>query len=381
MGRAIPLLLLTFFVADVSARFLPVDPLAFRAWEALSRYRPLGAAFEPGRRFVREDSYGDAANLGNLPEMRQYRPEVFTTDARGFRNVDPSARGGIRVILAGDSFAVGSGVPDGDTLAPALSALLGCEAYNAAGLTPDPERLGLLARQLGMSSGVVLHAHADDNEPPGVPSETDRAMERRFAQPYSAAGPLIGRVRGFLFVSPLQIAIERGFKRVSNDRVLPNGYASNVVIERLANGDWMLFVRSRVDYVRSERAASPTYWRWLAAGLREAGLQLVVVLIPSKYNVYQPMFASGDRGQSGQPPFLDRLERELTAVGIPTINLTAPVTAEAARLAPGGQYIYWRDDIHWNADGIQFAASHLVGAPTPLKQACTSERATMPTVP
>ena len=110
MGRAIPAFLAVVFLADLAARWLPVDPLTFRAWEALTRYRPPGAAFEPNRRYVHPQSYGDSAAMGNLPERRQYRLETFTTDARGFRNT--AAAVPVTAILAGDSFAVGSGVSD-----------------------------------------------------------------------------------------------------------------------------------------------------------------------------------------------------------------------------------------------------------------------------
>ena len=376
MGRAIPVLLAAFLAADVSARFLPVDPLAFRAWEALARYRPVGAAFEPDRRFLRDDSYGDAAALGNLPAKRQYRPEIFTTDERGFRNAEPVARDRVGVILTGDSFAVGSGVVDSATLAPALTARLGCRVYNAAGVPPDAKRLEIWRSSLGGAPGVVVHAYAEDNEIPTVPSDADRAIDRRVGYPFSPlAGPL-GRVRGFLWVSPLQIAIERGFKQLANDRVLPNGYAANAIVKTLRNGDAMLFVASRVDHVRSTRAASIAYWQWLEAGLRPTGLRLVVVLIPSKYRIYGRLFAD-DAPASDAPPFLDRLGAALRNAGIPTIDLTAAVSAEAARRADQHEYLYWLDDIHWNGEGIQVAAEAMLSEETPLRTACAPARATI----
>src|SRR5260370_37968601 len=91
IGVVVPRLLALVVVADVVLRFTSVDPLTFRAWEALSRFRPPGAPFEPNRLYYREQAYGDAASMGNLPEAREYHAERFTTDARGFRNVRTTA--------------------------------------------------------------------------------------------------------------------------------------------------------------------------------------------------------------------------------------------------------------------------------------------------
>src|SRR5919198_2974410 len=138
MGYVIPRLLLVVCLVDVSLRFMSIDPLTFRAWEALTRYRPLGAAFEPNRHYSNERTYGDGAAMGNLPELRQYRRETFTTDALGFRNVAVPRSAPVAAILIGDSFAVGSGVSDEETLSSRLSKLSGCTVYNAGSEHPHP---------------------------------------------------------------------------------------------------------------------------------------------------------------------------------------------------------------------------------------------------
>ena len=86
LRHVIPSLLVVVCLLDIASRFVSIDPLTFRAWEAVSRYRPAGAAFEPNRRYRNARSYGDLTAMGNLPGLRQYRTEVFTTDALGFRN-------------------------------------------------------------------------------------------------------------------------------------------------------------------------------------------------------------------------------------------------------------------------------------------------------
>jgi hypothetical protein len=363
MGRAIPALLAAVFVADVAARFVPVDPLTFRAWEALSRYRPPGAAFEPNRRYVHGQSYGDAAAMGNLPDLRQYRPEAFTTDARGFRNMGTSEERPVGILLAGDSFAVGSGVDDGATLSTMMSGALGCRVYNAAGVLPDPDRLRDLARDLGLHRGLVVHAYAEEVEPPSVPTSTKRELNRLIAGASSVVGRLAGLARGFVLVSPLRIASEKLFKQISNDRVLPNPYRTHVVRGTLANGDPILFVAAKLALVRSPRPVSADYWSWLDAELETAGLDLLVVLVPSKNTVYRSELVDPARRDDERGDFMDRLAQALAAAGVAVINLTPALAREAARRAPARDYLYWRDDIHWNREGIRLAADTIAGHP------------------
>src|SRR5713226_1820063 len=139
MGYLIPRLLLVVCLVDASLRFMSIDPLTFRAWEAMTRYRPLGAAFEPDRHYSNERAYGDSAAMGNLPALRQYRRETFTTDALGFRNVAVRRSEPVAAILIGDSFAVGSGVSDEETLSSRLTRLAGCTVYNAGSEHPSPD--------------------------------------------------------------------------------------------------------------------------------------------------------------------------------------------------------------------------------------------------
>jgi acetyltransferase AlgX (SGNH hydrolase-like protein) len=376
MGRAIPALLAVIFVADIAARFFSVDPLTFRAWEAVSRYRPPGAAFEPNRRYVRERSYGDAAAMGNLPHLRQYRREAFTTDPRGFRNVANTNDTAIQAILVGDSFAVGSGVADDATLSSVLSRRLGCGVYNAAGTPPDPDRLRALAEDLGLRRGVVVHAYGEDVEAPALPTSTKRAMNLGMAEVAASAGRAVGFARGFALVSPLRILSERAMKYLANDRVLPNSYASNVVRATLVNGDPMLFVASKLDYVRAPRAASADYWIWLRRELQKSSLDLLVVLVPSKYHVYRPLLVDLPAREDEDADFLNRLERALAHAGVPVINLLPTLSAAAANQAVHRSYVYWRDDIHWNSEGIRIAAGEIVQHGGLAVRPCVTLRAT-----
>ena len=357
MGRVVPRLVLLACLGDVGMRLERVDPWTFRAWEALSAYRSPAAPFEANRRFEKTDSYGDLAALGNMPELRQYRSEVFTTDALGFRNPPGAWSRPPAAIVVGDSFVVGSGVSDDETVTSRLGALLGCPVYNAGGIDPDPDRLLALARKLNLDRGLVIHQFAEDFEMPAAPSEARRRYQKALAALGPEVGSFVGRVRGMLTISPLQIASEHALKAWENGRILPNRYVGRVVRGRLASGDSMLFLSYFFGKFHQKREVPTAYWTWLQKELRAGGLELAVVIVPSGYRVYRP-FLVEPKPKPGEAvdDYPGRVEDDLRRAGIPALNLTAPLSAAAAKGLQEKQYLYWRDDIHWNVQGTEVAA-------------------------
>jgi hypothetical protein len=356
IGVVVPRLLALVLVADVALRFVSVDPFSFRAWEALSRFRPPGAPFEPNRRYYRERSYGDAASMGNLPDAREYHAERFTTDARGFRNVSAFPSAAPAVIVTGDSFAVGSGVSDDETLSSTLSRILGCDVYNAGGVDVEPDRLLPLVHQLGMHRGLVLYVYSEDRELPAIPGDRKLMVNQMLATLTGNVAPVIGWLRGLVEVSPLQILSEKAFRRLENDRILPNSHRAYVVQGQLRDGDSMVFPADRVRLVLGRRTASAAYWIWLRRRLPTEQFALLVVLVPSKYTVYR-RFLDGSTPAADPHDFLGELERHLRGAGVPVVNLTAAMSEGAARDLDRHVYLYYRDDIHWNRRGTELAAN------------------------
>ncbi len=376
LGRLIPCLLIALGVVDLGFRFVSIDPLTFRAWEALRRYRPPGAAFEPNRRYYNARSYGDLAAVGNLRELRQYRTEVFTTDALGFRNAAHVLDAEVGAILVGDSFAVGSGVRDEETLSSSLSRLWGCVVYNVGSEIPGvgPDQIPAIARRLSMRSRLVIRLHAEDAQEPTISTSWQVTVRKLVAWAPGEVRTVVARLRGMLAVSPLQILSERAVKTLADGTILPNNYADNVVRATLTNGESMLFLASRVNDFYSRREAAAGYWRWLQAELQKARFDLLVILVPGKYRVYRPLLVDSRSVGEGAGDYLDRLEHELRASGIPVLNLTPLLTAEAARALERGEYLYWLDDIHWNARAIALAAAAVRAQLPPAAASCRAPR-------
>jgi len=359
----LPLILALTCGADGLTRALPPGFFSFRAWEALTINAPADAPFEPLARYDSRRAFGDLANMGNVRGMRVYRRETFTTDAYGFRNPPGLAESGTTtVLLIGDSFAAGSGVQDGLTLAGQLTATWGRPTYTVAPFLPRPGSLPALVRMLGMKPGSwVVHqqtylyteAHA-------------RTLDAICHPPVSA----IGRFRRSFDTDfrPLRILVQQAEKTVQNDVLFPNPFSSAVRRARLQNGDDMLFVagESVADTFAPDTGVTITesvqYAKRLDEAARNLGLNYLAVLVPVKTAVYRHLLAPPDTETLRVPAITAETERQMRALGIRVVDMFGPLTALATTSAPRHQYVYWPDDTHWNANGISEAAREIARA-------------------
>jgi hypothetical protein len=155
----IPGILVLFFVCDAALRFMPLENLSFRPDDAMinSAWSPGVGPFWPQATYYNPRASGDLANLGNLPALRVFRPQSFTTDKRGYRN--PAAAADSTppsVLLYGTSFSAGSGNSDAQILSTRLAAITGCRVFNAGMSSSGIGSIGPLVKQLGMTRGLVI---------------------------------------------------------------------------------------------------------------------------------------------------------------------------------------------------------------------------------
>ncbi|MGH9659581.1 MAG: alginate O-acetyltransferase AlgX-related protein, partial [Bryobacteraceae bacterium] len=315
--------------------------------------------YEPNRVVEIERSYGDLAALGNLRRFRQYRRDKVSSDRFGYRN-PPGIEGRAHAILLGDSFALGMGVSDEDTLAAQLGRSTGRAIYNQASHQPlrSLDSVVRMAESLRMTRGTVIWEFAERVEPPVLDGRRDPLP---FPCAWFGAG-WDARCAGVRTISPLRILAQRGYKRIQDDDWLPNPYAGGVVCETLRNGDTMLFYPGEVRSFHTRRTPRGEVWIEAASELRRHGLDLIVVLLPVKYTVYYPLLRTPGPAEADPNPYFAGLERQLTAAGIRVVNPTGALRREAAAALDRGEYLYWRDDTHWNAAGVRVAAREIARA-------------------
>ncbi len=381
LGYILPRLMLVLFLADMALRLMPTDWFAFRAFEALfRRYPTVDGPFQPNRHYVNDGAYGDLAGMGNLPSLREVRHEDLWTDQSGFHNVPANPVPRYSGMVVGDSFAISSEVPASETFSSRLSQYCGGYYYNAG--DHQPLRLGHIldtANRIGLRRGTVIFEMVERN---GIGPPPDHTIEgahgwhgrlietigpKRFQQILIPMAPL--------GASPLQ-AVSRGIERaVQNGTFLPNTFSANVVVRELTNNDRLIFAHDELtQFPDPERSAREwlSYFQWLDEQLRADDLHLAVVLVPNKYSTYRPFFThAAPPTNSGR--FMSELTAGLVHAGLPVVNLEATFHAAAEAAVAKHQYLYWRDDTHWNAGGMQLGAAEvcqrLSTSPVPEKAA------------
>jgi hypothetical protein len=362
LGWIIPRIILVFFLADIATRLTPLDGLSFRAWEPLRRYRAPCGAFRVNSRYENGSSYGDLASLGNLPAMREYRHEVFSTDGFGFRrNADTGNDGPYRALLVGDSMSVGPGLTDNETLAARLERKWRTRVYNGASAETDPQGLNhilFLTQRLHITEGTVIYEYLERHDLPRAEELVDLSSSSSWPCE-SWRSRFSVWLEGFSEISGLQIVAERVYKSLSNDLIFPNPFKSSVERKTLKNGEPILFYPEDIRSSRMRRSVDVSGFQEFAAELQKRNLRLVVLLVPNKYTVYGPLLKDDDALEGETPLFLNEVEKALREASIPVVNLVNLFRQKAQEDYKRHVYIYWRDDIHWNSRGVELAAEEI----------------------
>ena len=356
----IPSIILIGFTSDIGPRFVvPPQWVAFREWEAALLFHSVDGPFAPNFAYENEKSYGDLANLGNLPSFRQYHRIVFTTDEWGFRKTPSNAARPTTTVVVGDSFAGGAGLSDVDTLSAQLGRLSGTGVYNGGNVYGSDvlTRLGPLIKRLKLKSGLVIYEHSERYEYE-TPSVNPTAYQRdQYFWIYASA---------LWAYSPLRILLARAVSSIQDDVWLPNVAAQSVVVKRLTNGQSQLFLKSEVDNFGRARAADADFFVKLNALVRSTDNELLVILVPDKYNVYYPLLEGASLSGS---PYLGLLAQNLSSNRMAVLDLTSVLREQATAILLDRKYNYHIDDSHWNAVGVERVAQAIIesrgGLPTP----------------
>jgi len=369
LGRIAPLILAACFLLDVALRLVPPEWSSFRAWEAVRKFPLASGPFTPSYAYRNTKSYGDLANMANLPGLRSYRLEIFHSDRRGFRNRSEPAVPFRGILLTGDSFAAGSGVSDGDALGEQLAAASGVPVYNAAGWALSLRQVS----NLRMSCGLVIWEMSERGSE-GIPlqenvaEDLDQDLKWRLLHRIADHRTYV-LLYGLWSYSPLRVLFSRAIRSLQNDRILPNPERNEVVVARLRNGDEFLFLPSEVKNYQQDRPTDPSLLLRVQSQLAARGIAFLVLLVPDKYVVYHDLLLTPGN-QPGHGLWTDIAAERLRSVNIPAVNLTHLFRTNAERLLASRSYLYWPDDSHWSAEGIREAATEIVRSGAAQAQTC-----------
>lgn len=368
VGCLVPGVLLLFMVTDAALRLTQGVWGIFTASSGLRRSQTPGEAFLPNLRLEAPVTYGDLARMANIRDSNEQRSARFSSDALGFRNA--AARGPVAGILFGDSFAM-AGDDDRETLSAQLGQRIGCTVYNAASpddefRRPDLALVRSLAKRIGMANGFVIVAQVERRALESR-SPRERPVRGKFRQAWSQFWrQLVSLTRD----SPVKRFAENVMKSIRDDRILPNNYLENVVQRKLRNGVPMLFLPGELKTYEITRLPPLDYWIKLNQELGTLELKLLVVLVPNKHTVYRHLLEGEQKKPIGDQDLLLQLANALRADGVSAIDLTPVLRQHADAAFKQNKYVYWRNDTHWNSDGVGIAADEIVRMFPELKKAC-----------
>jgi hypothetical protein len=310
----------------------------FATWDPRLEHR----AYLPGISWHGVEPHGDLQVL-TREEIAEPRRVLFHSDSEGFRNDADYA--GEPWLLVGDSFVVGVGSTQTDILSARLAAR-GIHAYNLAhpGGPLDYESFwrSFVSRH-GRTAKPVLFLFEGNDFP-----ETVGARER--------SGWWVALQHGVRDVAaPLTrlstYRVTRSLlSRVANRRELDG---DQVVVLPLA-GTRLAFAVRELRHVRAPELEDMTLSD--AAFARLAPDLSAVFFIPSKYRVYQRWIAPEEQLPNASWQHLAQLCKEYR---VPCTDLTPALVRRSEALLAEGRFTWWRDDIHWNSEGIDAAAERV----------------------
>ncbi|MEI6830298.1 MAG: hypothetical protein WCK64_10705 [Synechococcaceae cyanobacterium ELA445] len=295
---------------------------------------------------------------GRCPFWAGPRRHDLRTDHLGYKTLTPLVSADR--VIAGDSFLAASG-GDGmaDQLGQQLQGLTGLRFYEAAHPGDPGDYLGRVAELEGIKprgKAYLLLVFEGNDLARSIPGELLKPAQRP-----PTPNPLLDSLHrkvSWLVESvqqpPLQrllvLVAEAAKARNEGDR--PVGHGVQVV--RLLGQSHGMLINNR-DTSLDPSLRLPAVLRagslgWLAPHL------LCIVIVPTKYSVHFSYRSLGERH-----PMLQRDLQDLQAIGIQNLDLTTALR-QAATARPE-RPLYWRDDTHWNREGIRVAAGAMKADP------------------
>jgi hypothetical protein len=302
-------------------------------WIAGSRYKPnvtdkIAAPF------------GDmlAADPGLPASVIEPHPVEFFTDSLGYRNRADYA--GQKAVLVGDSFVAGQGTDQSEILSELLTNEFAFPAYALAFPASPPEyetRAETFLPRLAPDASYAFMIFEGNDFVVDESVKVGLLFDRARARLLNTYLPFL-RYPKYLF----------GMSRRAQAML---GFPTDTWIETYQIGSRpVAFARY---YINTALHPAPRYE--VAGNEHVLSRTGCVFFIPEKYRVYKEYIQDG-RILSEPAAGLLALQKFYGPRGVPVVDLT-PALREAARtLLKQDQYVFWRDDTHWNGNGMRAVA-------------------------
>jgi hypothetical protein len=292
--------------------------------------------------------------------IAQPREIEFITDSLGFRNSRDYAED--KLILIGDSFVVGTGNSQQDTLTEILNNRFGVSAYNMA--FPDgPHGYAARISEARMrfpSHACVAVVMFEGNDFRDI-APGDLAVRDR------VPGPIQSFVRTYFYLVKGSSELSRlvyGLKARAREILFkrqPEGKTAKRNVDRpksfvhAVGGFDMAFLTGYSDVVRRPVYSDHGYLLTLFSAAKPDH----IFFVPDKYRIYSALL--DDEPLDALPHAQwQHLATVAEQIGVGVSDLTPILLFESRRSLGNGITTFWRDDTHWNRYGMLPAAQAIV---------------------
>ena len=314
------------------------NAIYFRPDERLSTfdYQHNHRIFRPGGRVDMRMPQGDLQSMTRI-NIAQPRDVSYRIDSYGFRNNADYA--GQKYLLVGDSFVVGTGNTQTDMISAQLAQGYGIAAYNLAhpGDVPDYAQYvtGFKASRATGAKLLVFIFEGNDF----VASRTKkRSALSLFFKRYSN---LFSDTNVFRVTKSLYARAKRSSQIAD----------SEYLIIADIHGKKIAFLQRYAEVAR-QTSQPPIESFERAIGDMGADIERIF-FIPTKYRVYHQYIEPGKDLPNAAWEYLKGVCQKNN---LQCTNLTPPLIKATDELLAQGEMTWWRDDTHWNRNGMAVAA-------------------------
>jgi hypothetical protein len=278
------------------------------------------------------------------------RTVEFRTDAEGLRNAADYQEQAL--VLVGDSFIVGNGTTQAQTLPEQLRREHGLDAYSIAFPSDTREYFESSRRFLGRHPGarfMFFYFEGNDFESP--------LASRSRAQKPASYDRFRNRVRKRLYPSlQYPIVLFGVSRRLEQQWSVRQGARPSPVVAHEIGRRAVGFFDEYIVAARSSDLRFPAEY----AAPEVVARTSCVFFIPTKYRVYKAWIADG-AALPEPPPALTALQSFYASRGVEVLDLTPALRWRAAEMLARDEMVFWPDDTHWNQHGMRAAAAVVAG--------------------
>ncbi len=340
MLSAISLTVFTLLL-NVAIHFTGLERgIYYRPHELIKSSDPdFGGIYNPDMQISMNALFGDIEAMEKVG-IKEPHEISYRTDGLGFRN--PSDYHGQKIVLVGDSFVAGANDTQSCLLSEWLRKSHEIDTYNL-GFPGDMDdyvnRVRAFRKVKGNDFRMALFVYeGNDFRPFSDKPVVKRTLLERYSDVFKSTS--LWRYSRSLYL--------RGGK-ARHGQPPPTPHVQEV------GGNPVAFFSEDQPLISSRVPLLESNLNFVSAVQALKPNLIEIFFIPVKYRVYA-QWLTQETLPNEQWNYLARVGKQ---AGIPVHDLTPVLVKEAERLLPLGQYVYWRDDTHWNCSGMRVAAGEV----------------------